>query len=157
MNPESQADTRTRWGHTTFAGRRIPAMAIAIPLGLLLAVGAGGVTLLTGVAHGDEALLIAGVFAIVMSWGLIGLIWAIIVDRSSLKGALDKPEESIESAWLSTATTGAFGDTVMLTGFTLAVLAITQVDLDAIWALIGVLGVAFFSTFVRYFMAKKRG
>jgi hypothetical protein len=132
-------------------------MAVAIPAGLILAAGVGALTLLTKVAQGDKALVIAGVFALVMSWGFIGLIWALVVDRSSLRGALDNPDESIESKWLESAMAGALRDTIMLTGFALATLAITGFELDVTWALIGVIWVAFFSTFVRYLMAKKRG
>lgn len=157
MDAETPVDTRTRWGRTRFAGGRIPAMAVAIPAGLIVACGVGALTLLTGVSQGDEALVIAGVFSIVMSWGLIGLIWAIVVDRSTLRGAIDKPDESVESRWLDAATSGAFSDTIMFTGLVLATLAITGIEFDAIWALIGVIIVAFFSAFVRYLMAKKRG
>lgn len=132
-------------------------MAVAIPAGLILAAGVGALTLLTEVFQGDEALVIAGVFALIMSWGCIGLIWALVVDRSSLRGALNKPDESIESKWLEAAMAGALRDTIMLTGFALATLTITGFEVDAIWALIGVIWVAFFSTVVRYLMAKKRG
>lgn len=55
------------------------------------------------------------------------------------------------------AMAGALSDTIMLTGFTLAILAITGFELDVMWALIGVISLAFFSTCVRYLMAKKRG
>jgi len=157
MSTEPRTDTRTRWGRIKLAGGRIPAMAVAIPAGLILAAGVGALTLLTKVAQGDKALVIAGVFALVMSWGFIGLIWALVVDRSSLRGALDNPDESIESKWLESAMAGALRDTIMLTGFALATLAITGFELDVTWALIGVIWVAFFSTFVRYLMAKKRG
>lgn len=157
MNTESRSDTRTRWGRINFAEGRLPAMAVAIPVGLILAVGVGALTLLTEVAQGDQALVIAGVLALVMSWGLIGLIWALVVDRSSLRGAIDNPNESVESKWLDAAMAGALRDTILLTGLTLAALAITGFDLDVTWALIGVIWIAFFSTAVRYFMAKKRG
>lgn len=157
MNTESHNDTRTRWGRVNFAGGHVPAMAVAIPAGLILAIGVGALTLLTKVAPGDQALVIAGVFALVMSWGFIGLIWILVVDRSTLRGAIDNPDESIESKWLDSAMAGALRDTITLTGVTLAALAITGFDLDVMWALIGVIGIAFFSTVVRYLMAKKRG
>ena len=79
------------------------------------------------------------------------------MDRSTLRGAIDNPDESIESKWLDSAMAGALRDTITLTGVTLAALAITGFDLDVMWALIGVIGIAFFSTVVRYLMAKKRG
>ncbi len=157
MSSETRTDNRTRWGRTRFADGRLPAVAVAIPVGLLLAIGVGAVTLWTGVASGEHALPVAGVFALVMSWGLVGLVWALVVDRTSLRGAIDNPDESIESTWLDAAMAGAFRDTIMLTGLVLAILSITGFELDVLWALIGVIVVGFFSTFVRYLMAKKRG
>ena len=157
MSVEPGTDNRTRWGRIRFASGRLPAMAIAIPIGLLLAVGVGAITLWTGVAQGEHALPVAGVFSLVMSLGLVGLVWAIIVDRSSLRGAINKPDESIESTWLDAAMAGAFRDTIMLTGLGLAILSITGFAFDAAWALTGVIVLGFFSTFVRYLMAKKRG
>lgn len=157
MDADTQTDQRTRWGRAKFAGVRVPAMAIAIPAGVILAAGVGGLTLLTEIARGEKALLIACIFAVIMSWGFIGLIWALIVDRSSLRGAIDNPDDSIESKWLESAMAGALRDTIMLTGFALAALTITGLEIDVIWALIGVIWVAFFSTVVRYLMAKTRG
>lgn len=157
MTTERKPDIRTRWGRIKFAGGRVPAMVVAIPAGLILAAGVGALTLLTEVSRGEEALLIAGVFAFIMSWGFIGLVWAIVVDRASLRGALDNPDESVESRWLDTAMGGALRDTIMLTGVALVVLAVTGFELDAVWALTAVLGVAFFSVIVRFLMAKAQG
>lgn len=157
MSSETPTDTRTLWGRTRFASGRLPALAPAIPLGLALAVGAGAITLWTGVARGELALLIAAVFAVIMAPGLVGLVWAFIVDRSTVKGAIDKPDESVESKWLNSAMSGALSDTVTVTGLGLATIAITGFDFDVLWALTGVLLIAIFSTFVRYVMAMKRG
>ncbi|MGL3149697.1 hypothetical protein ACSS7Z_04985 [Microbacterium sp. A82] len=157
MSTEPRTDTPTSWGRIKFAGGRVPAMAVAIPAGLILATGVGALPLLTEVSQGDKALVIAGVFALIMPWGLIGLIWVLVVDHSSLRGALDRPDESIESKWLEAAMAGALSDTIMLTGFALATLVTTGFELDVTCALIGVVWVAFFSTVVRYLMAKKRG
>lgn len=157
MSNHLETDSRTRWGRTRFGNRNIPATAIAIPTGLLLSAGVGALTRWTGVAQGDHALLIAAVFALCMSWGFMGLVWALIVDRATLLGSINNPDESIESKWLDAAMAGALRDTIMLTGFCLAILAITDAKFDAEWSLIGVILIAVFSTSVRYLMAKKRG
>lgn len=100
MSTEPRTDTRTRWGRIKFAGGRIPAMAVAIPAGLILAAGVGALTLLTGVSQGEQALIIAGVFTLIMSWGLIGLIWALVVDHSSLRGhSTGQMNRSSQSGW----------------------------------------------------------
>ncbi len=157
MSIQTTTDSRSRWGRIRFAGGRIPAMSVAIPAGLMLATGVGALTLWTGIARGEQAFLIAGVFALVTSGAFTGLVWALIVDRSSLRGALDQPDDSVESTWLDTAVAGAFRDTILLTGLGLATLAITGIDIDAVWALTGVLVIAFSSTFARYLVAKNRG
>ena len=157
MSDSSTPDTRSRWGRTTFADGRIPALSIAIPVGIVLALGAGALTLLTDVASGAQALLIAGAFAFILSWGFIGLVWALVVDRTTLRGAIDNPDESIESQWLESAMSSALGDTIMATGVGLVMIALTGFEIDAIWALSGVIAIAFLSTAVRYLMAKARG
>ncbi|MDN5818850.1 MAG: hypothetical protein L0I94_11930 [Yaniella sp.] len=157
MMARTSADTRSRWGRTRFAGGRIPALAFAIPVGLLLATGVGAITLWSRVAQGEYALLIAGMGAFFTSWGMIGLVWALVVDRTTIRGAVDKPEQSIESEWMEAAMAGAFRDTIMMTGLGLVALGLTGFELDALPALTGVLFIAICSTFVRYLMAKKRG
>lgn len=154
---EASTDTRTLWGRTKFAGGRIPALPFAIPVGLLLAIGVGAITFWTGVAQGEYALLVAGMFAFFTCWGTMLLVWVVVVDRTTIKGAVDKPEESIESKWMDTAMAGAFRDTITLTGLGLVALGITGFELDALPALNSVLLIAIFSTFIRYLMAKKRG
>lgn len=157
MSASDETAPRTRWGRTKFAAGRWPAMIVAIPVGLVLAAALGGLTLLTGIAEGPQPFLVASVTALVLAWGLIGLVWAVIVDRSTLRGALDRPEESVESRWLESSMSGAFSDTILLAGLATAAIALTGVKLDAVWVLVAVICFAFFSTAVRYLMAKQRG
>jgi len=157
MARASTGDPRTHWGRARLGDRRIPAMAVAIPTGLLLAVGVGGVSLWTGVASGERALLAASVFATTTAGVGIGLVWAIVVDRATLRGAVDRPDESVESNWLGIALQGAFGDTFAVTGLGAAILAITGLDFAGTSALTGVLVVAFLSATTRYVIARNRG
>ncbi|WP_261164230.1 hypothetical protein [Microbacterium sp. Marseille-Q6965] len=154
---DARADNRTRWGRVKFAGGRTPAMAVAIPAGLLTAAGFGSLTLLTDVVPRDHALLVAGVTAFVMSWGCIGLVWALVVDRRTLRGAIDKPEQSVESQWLESAQSGALTDLILMTGLALAVLSLARIRIDGTWALIGVIVIAGLSVGVRYLVARARG
>lgn len=157
MNTDNRSGTRTRWGRAKFGGGRIPAMAVAIPAGLATGALAGWISLLSGVAKGEHALLFATLIAFAMSWSLVALAWALVVDRLTIIDALAKPEESIESMWLDTAMAGAMRDILIITGISLTVISIFGIKFDATWALIGVILIAFFSTAVRYLMAKKRG
>lgn len=153
MNADTTQDNRSKWGRAKFGGGRIPALAIAIPAGLAAGALAGWISVLSG----EHAFLMAALIAFGMSWCLIALAWVLVVDRLTIVDALAKPDESVESVWLDTAMAGAMRDTLMITGLTLAAISLAGFEFDATWALIGVILIAFFSTFARYLMAKKRG
>ena len=44
----SAIDTRSRWGRVRFGARRLPALAVAAPIGLLLALGIAGIAVAAG-------------------------------------------------------------------------------------------------------------
>lgn len=52
-------------------------------------------------------------------------VWALVIDRATLVGAVRNPEESVENSWAKNAAFNAFAATVILTsiGLTVAVLA----------------------------------
>ncbi len=85
------------------------------------------------------------------------LAWVFLVDRSTLRGALDRPEESVEGAWYNRAAQGAFSDILLIVGLCTAFLAITGIRIDVLIALIGVLLVAMGSFGIRYLIARRRG
>ncbi|WP_430592098.1 hypothetical protein [Humidisolicoccus flavus] len=154
---ESQVnDTRSRWGRVKFGERRVSAMAAALPIGAVLAVIVGFIAVASGTA-GPHPLLGGTVFALVTVWPLAGLAWALMVDRSTLQGATDRPEESVENAWYENAASSAFTDTITIVGLSLAVLAIGGIALDARIALAGVIGVAALSFAVRFLIKRARG
>lgn len=147
-------DRRTRWGRVRGTART-PAMAIAIPAGLLLAAAAGAVSaamiaapspLLVGLAIGGSTVA-----------PFVALVWALLVDRDSLRGAVDRPEDSVEGAWYDRAAQGAFSDTILVVGLASAALAITGLRIDVVVALVGVLFVAMGSCGIRYLVARRRG
>lgn len=156
MATRDETTPRTRWGRTKFA-RRTPAMAFAIPLGLVVAGGFGALTLLTDFSANGDPLLVAGVTALVMAWGCIGLVWALIVDRTTLHGAVEKPDQTVEARWMTSAQSGALTDLVTVVGLAIAILAFTRVQMDGMWILIGVLFVAGLSVGARYIVARTRG
>ncbi|WP_404313293.1 hypothetical protein LG314_05645 [Agrococcus terreus] len=147
-------DRRTRWGRVRGTAGT-PAMAIAIPAGLLLAAAAGAVSadmiaapspLLVGLAIGGSTVA-----------PFVALVWALLVDRDSLRGAVDRPEDSVEGAWYDRAAQGAFSDTILVVGLATAALAITGLRIDVVVALVGVLLVAMGSCGIRYLVARRRG
>ncbi|BBG02555.1 MULTISPECIES: hypothetical protein [Pseudonocardia] len=149
-------DAPTRWGRVRFGRGTVPAMRLAAPIGALLAAGFGVVAVLSDAA-GPRPLVGGTVVALVSFAGLTGLVWAMLVDRRTLRGATDRPEESVETVWFDAAARGAFTDTLIVTGIALALLAVTGADIPAIAALTGTVVVALTSVSVRYLVARRRG
>ncbi|MET7640837.1 hypothetical protein [Streptomyces sp. NPDC005438] len=147
---------RTRWGRVNFGGGGLPALWVAAPCGALLATGFAALAVATGVV-GERPLVGGVVFALVSVWALIGLVWVLVVDRSTLRGATERPEESVESAWFDTAARGSFTDSVTFVGLALAALAVTGVELSAVVALAGVLVFAALTFAVRFLLVRRQG
>ncbi|THE08553.1 hypothetical protein E1I21_02610 [Microbacterium oleivorans] len=146
---------RTRWGRLR-GGSRTPAMAIAIPAGLVLAVVVGVIAAAMWDAPTPPFVVGIG-FTVVTLPALVGLVWVFLVDRDTLRGAIDRAEESIEGAWYDKAAQGAFSDTLLITGLGTTFFAITNIRVDMLIALIGVLVVAMGSCGIRYLIARRRG
>ncbi|WP_020097594.1 hypothetical protein [Microbacterium sp. 11MF] len=146
---------RTRWGRLR-GGGGTPAMAIAIPAGLVLAVLVGIIAAAMWDAPTPPVVVGIG-FTVVTLPALVGLVWVFLVDRNTLRGAIDRPEESVEGAWYDKAAQGAFSDILLVVGLGTAFLAITGIRIDVLIALIGVLLVAMGSFTVRYLVARRRG
>lgn len=146
---------RTRWGRLR-GGSRTPAMAIAIPAGLVLAVVVGVIAAAMWDAPTPPFVVGIG-FTVVTLPALVGLVWVFLVDRDTLRGTIDRPEESIEGAWYDKAAQGAFSDTLLITGLGTTFFAITNIRVDMLIALIGVLVVAMGSCGIRYLIARRRG
>ncbi|MFT4279793.1 hypothetical protein [Microbacterium sp.] len=152
----SAAQERSRWGRVKFGSRRLSALVVAAPIGLVLAVGIGAVAALTGAA-GPRPLLGGIAMAAVTVWPCLGLVWALIVDRQTLRGATPNPEQSVESAWYDRAASGAFSDTLLITGLGTAGLAITGLDVPVLIPLIAVLLISMGSFGIRYLVLQRRG
>ena len=156
MVMSKQDDIRTKWGRTHIAGLNLGAMNVAIPVGVLLAVIAGVVAGRVGL-DGERAWLGGIVFGFMVSWGLVALVWIIIVDRKTLLGATDRPEESIESSWMQTASSGAFFDTVAIAGFGSAIVSFMDVDWSGSLLLLGIAVIGMSSFGIRYLISSRRG
>lgn len=150
----ASATRQTRWGRVR-GTQGTPAMAVAIPLGLLLATGGGAVA--AAMIDAAAPLLVGLAVGASMAIPLVALVWATAVDRASLRGALDRPEESVEGAWYDRAAQGAFSDTILVVGLATAALAVTGIRIDVVLALMGVLLVAMGSCGIRYVVARRRG
>lgn len=155
MSASNDLGNRSRWGRTRFGRRRRPALAVAVPLGVLLAlaVAAAGSQAFTPA----DPVLGAAILTFALAGPMTALVWALCVDRSTLRGAADRPEESVESTWYDRAAQGAFHDLLIVAGLALAVLTITGTAVTGTVVLLGVLATAAVSVTVRYRIHRQRG
>ena len=151
-----QEISRSRWGRVRFGRGRASAMAPAIPLGIGVAAVIAALSVLLGFA---AEIPWVGAFSLTFALAgpMIGLVWALCVDRSTLRGALDRPEESVESVWYDKATQGAFHDVLLVSGLALAGLMITGTRVQGTVVLLGVLAVCVVSAGTRYLISRQRG
>ena len=151
---EQASDQRSRWGR--LRGSDTSTLWVAIPVAILLAVGIGVLVTLTGVA-GPRPVVGGIAFAFVTVWPCFGLVWALVVDRETLHGAVDRPEESVESQWYDAAAGKAFTDVLLVVGLGTAVIAFGGLEPPAIVVLPGVIVVAMVAFGVRYLLVRTRG
>ncbi|MUK01473.1 hypothetical protein GM708_05755 [Vibrio cholerae] len=71
---------RTKWGRTTFGGGRFPAMAIAVPCGMVLGALLGLLAASLG-AGGSSPVLTGAVFALCLAFPSTLLVYVLVVDR----------------------------------------------------------------------------
>lgn len=155
-NTLSVADTRPRWGRMRFGDRRLSALWIAIPAGALASSALAAFVVATG-GGGPQPVVGAAVIVALTLAPCIGFVWVAVVDRSTLRGAAEQPEQSVESRWFERATSGALTDTLLIVGLGTATLAFTRVEVPTLIALSAVLMIAMGSVAVRYLVQQRRG
>ena len=147
---------RTPWGTTKRGG--FPALGVAIPAGLALAAALGVVAAAMGATESNP-MLGGVVFALGLALPLVALVYAVVVDRGTIKGAADRPEESVESGWYDRAAAGAFTDLVLLAGAGATILAFIPANfpVDLKLVLPAVVLACFASFGIRYLLLRHRG
>lgn len=111
------SSTRTRWGRTRTGGSVWPP---ALAVGLVVTAAMAGLARLGATpGHPWELPLIVAAGALPVG---VMLGWALVVDRRTVAGAVDRPEESAEGRWLDRAHEGAFRDVLVVAGLALPVL-----------------------------------
>ncbi|MCS4484476.1 hypothetical protein NXS08_03100 [Gleimia sp. 6138-11-ORH1] len=118
-------NTSTPWGQVKFGKKpRKAAITIALPAGLFSAtiLSALATYLMPRYDIWWQSILI---YLIMLTPIAVAGAWALLVDRSTLPGAVRNPEESVEQAWAKTAALNAFTTNVILIsiGLTVSVLA----------------------------------
>ncbi len=158
-NPSSSAQNaatppRTRWGRSRFGGSPGVLIVVSLLVGAVLVAGIGWLAMLVEPGSENPWLLFWVTAIVTWPFGAI-LVWALLVDRSTLSGALDDPELSVESRWYDKAASGAFHALIVALGLGVAAFQFLNVDVAPPLLLGGyfVLAVAAFG--ISYLFAKK--
>ncbi|HHW83318.1 MAG TPA: hypothetical protein GX743_05815 [Actinomycetales bacterium] len=154
-NPQKSSPTRTRWGTTRIGGRSIHALAVAIPLGLLVSLGIAFAVQYWADIH-ENPLVEIGVVTMAVAPAALGLAYVLVVDRETILGASARPERSVESTWFQQAAAGSYTDLLFVTGIGAAVAAFTRWEAEVSIVLVGVILFAWVSFIIRYLVIKAR-
>lgn len=126
---DKKQDKQVAWGRMRFGNNpRMSALAVALPVGLIVAVALSA--LAASVLPRYEAWWQSvSIYLIMLLPVSVAGVWAMVVDRTSLPGAVRNPEASVEQAWAKSA---AFNALLIMTilisiALTAAVLAGYQV------------------------------
>lgn len=95
-----------RWGRSRILA--IPTMRLAVPAGIALSLGFGLAHVMLNNPDGPAKWLAGLIFGACLSPWMIALVAVLIVDRSTMPGAVQNPESSVESAWYDKAAVAAF-------------------------------------------------
>lgn len=95
-----------QWGRSHI--KAIPTMRFAVPVGLALSLGFGVTQSMLTNPDGPTKWLAGLVIGACLSPCAIALVAALIVDRSTIPGAVRNPEASVENAWYDKAAVTAF-------------------------------------------------
>ncbi|MGD6978664.1 hypothetical protein ACQCU5_03370 [Citricoccus zhacaiensis] len=150
---DTNRTTRSVWGRARCGGSPTTLLVVALIVGVLISAGLGGLFLVLGTAENPMfAFWVVFVITLPVS---AALGWAVLVDRSTLAGALDKPEDSIESAWYDKAASGAFGDILLVGGLGAGGFGLAGIEGPLTWALSALVVFAMLDIAVRYLWLKR--
>ncbi|MCQ1995765.1 hypothetical protein [Arthrobacter sp. zg-Y1171] len=154
----SVEQTRTKWGYAKFGTGRVPAAAIAVPCGLALGAAGGWLSVLAGISGSNPALSFC-VFAACIAMPAVALVYVLVVDRNTLIGATERPDDSVESGWIDKAAAASFMDLILVLGVAATVLAFIPKDFSVDLKLIlpAVIALGFASFGIRYLVLRRKG
>jgi hypothetical protein len=145
--------TRSAWGRARFGGSPRTLLVVSLTIGVLVSAGLGGLFLVPG--NTADPVLAFSVVAFGTLPVTAALGWAVLVDRSTLVGAIDRPDDSIESAWYDKAASGAFGDILIVGGLSAGGLGLAGIEAPLTWALSALVLFAMLDFAVRYLWLKR--
>lgn len=115
---------RSRFGRSKLGGGQTLLVTMSTIAGLGLSVGFG--LLVANIALTHNKPLTAAIFTVCLAPGWTALMWALLVDRNTLAGAIENPKDSVESRWYSQAAE----DTLHASLLALGILGVVSVFVD---------------------------
>ncbi|MCQ1987100.1 hypothetical protein [Arthrobacter sp. zg-Y844] len=115
-------------------------------------------SVLAGISGSNPALGF-WVFAACIAMPAVALVYVLVVDRNTLIGATERPDDSVESGWIDKAAAGSFMDLIMVLGVAATVLAFIPKDFSVDLKLIlpAVIALGFASFGIRYLVLRRKG
>lgn len=153
-SPTTSGPIRSRWGRSRFGGGSGALIAASLGGGAVLSLAIGWVATLTQ-PDATRVWLLFLVTAVVTLPVSSMLAWVLLVDRSTLAGAVASPEHSIEGQWYDRAAAGAFGDILVTVGIGAAVFSWVDIPVPTNLVFVALFTIAAVSFGLRYFVAKK--
>lgn len=143
----------SRWGRARFGGGTAALIGVSLGSGVFLSAIAGGA--FAALSGSEQPILALAVMIVCTLPVTTALGWAVLVDRSSLKGAIERPDDSIESTWYDKAASGTFGDVLLVGGLGAAAFAFMQIDAPVGWSLAAVVLFAMLDFTARFLWLKR--
>lgn len=123
---DESTTTRSRWGRARFGGGSAALWGASLMIGVVISGCLGGLFVALNPTERPLlafALVLAGTLPVAAAVG-----WVLLVDRSTIAGAIAKPEDSIESDWYEKAASGAFHDVLIVGGLGAAAFSLAQIE-----------------------------
>lgn len=154
MNSAQARQPRSRWGRSRFGWGGGTLIAASTTGGAVVSSALGWLAR-TFVGGQEQPWLLFTVVAVVtLPISAVG-IWALLVDRSTIAGAVEDPDESVESRWYDKAATGAFHVLIVTLGLGLGVFSFLDVAVSPSLLLGGLFGIAAAAFGACYLLAKR--
>ena len=153
--PVLNGRSRTRWGRSRFGGGGATLGAVSLGLGVVFSSGLGWLAWIAQPAQPRPLLLFIVVAVTTLPITTVG-VWALLVDRSTVTGAIDDPDETVENRWYETAATASFHALLATLGLGLALFSLLPIDVAPAAVIGGYLGLGIAVFAVRYLVAKRK-
>lgn len=148
-----RVETRSWWGRARFGGGTGVLLGACVAIALVVTGGVAAWALAALDGGRREEILVVAVVA--TPW-IFALAWVVLVDRTSLRDAVDRPDDTIEAQWLQRAQSGAFTDLLLILGLTLIAGVIVDLDVSLRIGLIVLTAFAMGDVVVRMLWLKRR-